>query len=76
MTKKIPGVPESITRSAYISLFEAAGIDPHQTIELSFKGDGIYATVFALNDKGLRTIDKSGEGFNKHIIYIPVKDEA
>lgn len=76
MSKEIPGVPESITRASYISLFEAAGIEPRNTLELSFKADGIHATVFAINELGARTIDKSGEGFNKHIIYIPVKDEA
>jgi hypothetical protein len=47
-----------------------------QTLELSFKADGIYAVVFALNEQGVKTIDKAGEGFNKHTIYIPVKDEA
>lgn len=74
MSKEIPGVPESITRAAYISLFEAAGIDPRQTLDLSFKADGIYATVFALSPEGKRVIDEAGEGFMKHSIYIPVED--
>lgn len=74
MSKEIPGVPESITREAYIKLFEAAGIEPRQTLELSFKADGIYATVFALNADGKRVVDPQVDGFAKHEIYIPVED--
>ena len=74
MTKAIPGVPESITRDAYIKLFEAAGIDPCNTTELSFKADGIYATVFYINKQGAREADVLGESFLKHTIYIPVED--
>lgn len=74
MTKKIPGVPESISRADYIKLIEASGIDPAQMLELNFKADGIYATVFALNDEGRRTLDRSSDGLNKHIVYIPVED--
>ncbi|QDG65848.1 hypothetical protein NIBR502772_06120 [Pseudarthrobacter sp. NIBRBAC000502772] len=76
MSKVIEGVPESITRAAYIKLFESIGIDPRQTLEISLKADGVYATVFALNEESIRTIDNAGNGFNKHIIYIPVKDEV
>jgi hypothetical protein len=73
--KTIPGVPESITRDAYIQLFEAAGIDPRQTRELSFKADGIHATVFAVDDEGKRILDPGVEGYVKHTIYIPVVEE-
>jgi len=74
MSKEIPGVPESITREAYIGLFEAAGIKPEQTLQLSFKSDGIYAEVFALDADGKRILDPMVEGFAKHSIYIPVED--
>ena len=76
MTKVIPGVPESITRAAYKSLIEATGIDPHMITELSFKADGISATVFYINEDGAKVADKLGETYLKHEIYIPVKDEA
>lgn len=72
MSKTIPGVPESITREQYIALHDAAGIDPRQTLELSFKADGIHATVFALNFDGKRAYDPN-VGFAKHTIFIPVK---
>ena len=72
MPKTIPGVPESISREAYKSLFEAVGIDPMQTKELSFRADGIHATVFALNNDGTRAYDPA-DGRPKHLIYIPVK---
>jgi len=74
MSKPIPGVPESITRAAYISLFEAVGIEPRQTLELSFKADGVYATVFALDANGVRICDAENAVFEKHEIYIPVED--
>ena len=74
MSKEIPGVPESITRAAYISLFESVGIAPNRTIELNFRPNGIYATVFVLDDKGGKMLD--GDGIAKHSIFIPVEDEA
>lgn len=74
MSKTIPGVPESITREAYTSLIEATGIDPCAITELSFRADGIYATVFYINALGAKEADKIGETFLKHNIYIPVED--
>lgn len=72
MTKKIPGVPESLTRAEYISLFDAVGISPDRTLELRFRPNGIYATVVALDDDGIRMID--GDSLAKHEIYVPVED--
>lgn len=72
MPKTIPGVPESITRAAYIKLFEAAGIEPRHTKELMFCADGIYATVFALDEHGDRVIDPI-QGVMNNAIYIPVE---
>lgn len=73
MSKVIPGVPESITREAYISLIAATGIDPAAITELVFKADGIVATVFYINDGGAKVADKIGETFLKHTVYIPVE---
>ena len=72
MSKTIPGVPESITRAAYISLFEAAGLEPRNVLEMSLCADGIYATVFALDKDGKRVIDPK-LGVMNHAIYIPVE---
>jgi len=75
MSKTIPGVPESITRDAYTSLIAATGIDPHAITELSFRANGIYATVFYINERGAKEADQIGETFLKHTVYIPVEDE-
>jgi hypothetical protein len=72
MTKQIPGVPESLTRAEYVSLFEAVGISPNRTLDLSFRPNGIYATVFVLDDNGAKMLD--GSDLAKHSIYIPVED--
>lgn len=73
MSKVIEGVPESITRDAYIALIAATGIDPHAITELSFKADGIVATVFYTDGSGAKVADKVGETFLKHHVYIPVE---
>ena len=75
MSKTIPGVPESITRAAYTSLIAATGIDPHAITELSFRANGIYATVFYINERGAKEADRIGDTFLKHTVYIPVEDE-
>ena len=73
MSKNIPGVPESITREQYKALFEAAGIEPRNTIELTFCADGIYALVMARDEHGDRVVDPV-KGPMNHTIYIPVED--
>jgi hypothetical protein len=73
MTKEIPGVPESITRDAYIAMFKSIGLAPWDLTELSFRADGVYATVFARDEHGNKTLDEGAEGFHKHSIYIPVE---
>lgn len=75
MTKTIAGVPDSITRAAYISLFEAAGLEPTATKSLTFGADGIYAEVFAHDERGRKILDPA-VGVVKHTIYIPVEDES
>jgi len=74
MSKVIPGVPESITRDAYIKLIEASGLDPVDIKELMFCADGIYATVFARDENGARVIDPI-QGPMNNAIYIPVEDD-
>ena len=73
VTKVIPGVPESITRDAYIELFKAAGLQPWNTKTLTFRADGIYAEIFARDENDVKIVDPI-EGMVKHTIYIPVED--
>jgi len=73
MSKTIPGVMESITREAYVSLIHAVGLDPHLLAELSFHADGIKATVFAIDESGAKAIDPVEGVAVKHAIYIPVE---
>lgn len=75
MSKTIPGVPESMTREQFTSLFTAVGIKPEDTTELSFRSDGIYATVFERTPEGGRMLHEDGSGYVKHEIFIPVIDK-
>lgn len=75
MSKTIPGVPESLTREQFTSLFTAVGIKPEDTAELSFRCDGIYATVFERTPEGGRMLHEDGSGYVKHEIFIPVIDK-
>lgn len=79
--KKIEGVPESITRDEYLSLFRAFGLDPSNCQSVEMKQDGVYATVFALDGESKRSIDSvttsvedgiAVGGYYKHRIFIPV----
>lgn len=83
--KKIEGVPESITRDEYLSLFRPFGLDPSNCASVELRPDGLYATVFALDDESKRKIDRvttSVEngiaigGYYKHRIFIPVASEG
>jgi hypothetical protein len=74
MSKVIPGVPESISRDDYIALFASVGIEAKNTTELSFRADGIYATVFERDESGSLVIDTAGDCVVKNTVYIPVED--
>ncbi|ERI39188.1 hypothetical protein M707_02745 [Arthrobacter sp. AK-YN10] len=75
MSKTIPSVPESITRDAYVALFTSLGIDAMNTKELSFRPDGVYATVFERTENGALVIDEIEGCAVKNVVYIPVEDE-
>jgi len=74
MSKVIEGVPESISRDAYVALFASVGIDAKNTVELSFRPDGIYAMVFERSENGAMVIDAVEGCAVKNAIYIPVED--
>lgn len=77
MTKQIPGVPESLTREQYLSLFRGAGIDPTRTQSLRFLTNGIEAVVFEVDERGNKALANDTENpdgrWSKHTIYIPVR---
>ncbi|MGK3957895.1 hypothetical protein ACLKOZ_17085 [Arthrobacter sp. R4] len=72
MAKTIAGVPESITREAYLAMFDGLGIDIHQTKEIRFAADGIYASVFERDEHGNFRVD--GDSLVLSTIFIPVKE--
>ena len=72
MAKTIQGIPESITRKAYLSVFDGLGIDLNQTKEIRFAADGIYASVFERDERGNFRID--GDSAVVNDIFIPVKE--
>ncbi|WP_307076488.1 hypothetical protein [Arthrobacter pascens] len=71
MTMSINGIPESISREAYLSLISATGIDPGSIRKLTLTADGIYAVVFAVDGDGRKIIEPAS-GAVKHTLYIPV----
>lgn len=68
----IEGVPESITRADYLSLVAAVGLDVSRVKQLEFRGDGIYATVFAAGPNGERVVE--GTECVTHRVHVPVVD--
>ena len=78
MSKTIQGVPDSISRADYITMFERYGFTPQDVASLSFEADGIRAVVFERDNRGSRYLVNraTGEGgFAKHAVFIPVRDE-
>lgn len=68
----IPGVPESITRTEYLALIEATGIDPKDVRKLEFRADGIYAEVHARSGNGSMMIASATDEIVIHRVFIPV----
>lgn len=73
MAKSIPGVPESLTRAQFLSIFEAINVDPKETTNLSIAPDGISVTIVARTANGQLAIE--GNSIIKNTVFIPVRDE-
>lgn len=73
MAKRIPGIPESLTRAEFVSIFEAINVDPTEATELRVAPDGITVTVVARMANGRLAID--GNSIIKNTVFIPVRDE-
>lgn len=74
MAKKIPGVPESLTRAQFLAIFEAINVDPNETTDLRLAPNGISVTVVARTPNGQLAIDQNNSVI-KHSVFIPVRDE-
>jgi hypothetical protein len=74
MSKTFPTVPDYITRSQYVAMFAAMGLDPSNTIEVRAANDGVHALVVALDQDGEPLVDRDGAR-RKHRIFIPVRND-
>lgn len=72
----IAGIPEAISRKAYTQLVEACGFDPEGLVSLDFRPDGIYAEMYATDDRGDRMIDRQASRAAVHRVYVRVVDDA
>lgn len=68
----VPGVPETITREAYLSLVAATGMGPNNLVSLRFTTNGIYALAFVRDADG--NMVRDGNQAAKHRIFIRVVD--
>lgn len=73
MAKTIPGVPESLTREQFLSIFEAINVDPKDCTDLRLAPDGIYVTAIARHPGGQPVIH--GNEIAKHSVFIPVRED-
>lgn len=74
---QITGIPEDISRKAYLQLVESLGLDYDQLISLEFGRDSIKAEMFALNPDGERFAHQTADGLRAatHTISIPVRED-
>lgn len=75
MSITIDGIPETITRSQYLGLMTAVGLDVKKLTMLEFRMDGIYATVKASDENGRDIIDYGRNEVVKHHVFIRVVDD-
>lgn len=73
MSKTIVGVPESVSRAAWIAMFKQYGFDPGNVKSLQFHHSSIEAVVFEVDEAGTKLLGE--DGYIKHIVSIPVVDE-
>jgi hypothetical protein len=72
-SKKIPGVPETISRDDYVRLIASVGLEPSQVLSICFHATHIEAVVFERDVDNKKIVGH--DGFLKHTISIPVIDE-
>jgi hypothetical protein len=68
----IEGIPEYISRTAYLELLSSVGLDPNRIVSLEFGPMGIYAQVLATDANGEPVV--GGNEFVKHRVFIRVQD--
>jgi hypothetical protein len=70
-------VPQSYTRAEYSDLIESITGYPASMVPdhgLEFRGDGIHARIFRLNDKGNQFVEDDSDELSTRALHIPVVD--
>lgn len=70
----LPGVPETITRSALDALIASLGVDGERLVSLNIGWTSVEAEVAALGADGHPYRTPDGEHVARHRISIPVVD--
>ena len=65
----LPEVPESVSRETVTEFFKSVGIDPWLCAGVRLDPSGIYAEMFALDDRGVKIITREGPAMSD--IFIP-----
>lgn len=69
----IPGIPDSIPRTAVIELVQSLGIDPVNAISVKLNLRSIDAEIYAVDERGHRyAVDD--DTIATHTISIPIVD--
>lgn len=74
--RTITGVPESLTRAQYLSLFESLGFDVKSLRRLDFRVNSVYAEVMEHDDDGHLVLDRAHDEVAVTRMYIPIVDKA
>lgn len=69
----IPGVPETISRKLVLGLLQRIGLETRNVYHLGMNSRGIYAQVFAHDEKGLKLIDQHGDPVF-HTVFVRFED--
>lgn len=70
--KRVYGIPEGISRKAYVALLESLGLEAYYLTELRFTSQGAYAEVYEMDDNGNVVIDELEPVVNR--VWIPLVD--
>lgn len=68
----LPGVPETITRQQYLDMIKSVGLEVENLLCLEFRPDGIYAEVYATDERGNNLVDVQSDEVVTHRVYIRV----
>lgn len=72
---EIPGIPESITRKAYMEMIESWGFKLEDLKALRLAYDGVHAVVYARGPDGKGRVVQ-GDEYAMHDVFVPVVDDC